>query len=112
MTSQTGFITKIKNILAPSQEARTSLEDYTSEKVFRSARIVVGTVEGPRFVSSEAVSSDDLIDEMERLVGATPSEDDSSATKLVAALAEAGGLAVAPESAVGEGGAPGAESPA
>lgn len=68
MFAQSLFV-NVKNVFAPPRLPRKSLDDYTAESVFRSARFVVGTVEGPRVVPAELISSDALVDEMDKLVG-------------------------------------------
>ena len=67
-----GRLVRFFRIFSPSREPGVSLSDFTSEKVFRSARIVAGSIEGPRFVPGDASSSEDVIKKMDLLVRAEP----------------------------------------
>jgi len=67
-----GRLVRFFRIFSPSREPGGSLSDFTREKVFRSARIVAGSIEGPRFVPGDAYSSEDVIKKMDRLVRAEP----------------------------------------
>lgn len=68
MSPKPSLAQRARNVLAPSRAERTSLPEQDAENVFRSARFIVGSVEGQRFVPGDEPQDDDLVAELDRLI--------------------------------------------